>query len=40
MIDTGKTLTLATRTLHEKGAKCVYALISHGGVYGQVRGRA
>jgi len=30
MIDTGKTLTLATRTLHEKGAKCVHALISHG----------
>ena len=30
MIDTGKTLTLATRTLHDKGAKCVHALISHG----------
>jgi phosphoribosylpyrophosphate synthetase len=30
MIDTGKTLTLATRTLQEKGAKCVHALISHG----------
>jgi len=30
MIDTGKTLTLATRTLQDKGVKCVYALISHG----------
>jgi ribose-phosphate pyrophosphokinase len=32
MIDTGKTLTLATRTLQDKGVKCVYALISHGNV--------
>ncbi|KAF8626231.1 hypothetical protein AX15_004916 [Amanita polypyramis BW_CC] len=30
MIDTGKTLTLAARTLYEKGAKTVHALISHG----------
>ncbi|CAA7260905.1 unnamed protein product [Cyclocybe aegerita] len=30
MIDTGSTLTLAARTLHEKGAKSVHALISHG----------
>ncbi|KAF8801405.1 phosphoribosyl pyrophosphokinase [Phlegmacium glaucopus] len=30
MIDTGSTLMLAARTLHEKGAKSVHALISHG----------
>ncbi|GLB35570.1 putative ribose-phosphate pyrophosphokinase 2 [Lyophyllum shimeji] len=30
MIDTGKTLTLAARTLSEKGAKSVHALVSHG----------
>ncbi|OJA15256.1 hypothetical protein AZE42_09110 [Rhizopogon vesiculosus] len=30
MIDTGHTLTLAARTLHEKGAKNIYVLISHG----------
>ncbi|KAF8894832.1 phosphoribosyltransferase-like protein [Infundibulicybe gibba] len=30
MIDTGKTLMMAARTLHEKGAKSVHALISHG----------
>jgi len=30
MIDTGKTLSLATRTLYDKGAGMVYALISHG----------
>ncbi|KDR81984.1 hypothetical protein GALMADRAFT_240387 [Galerina marginata CBS 339.88] len=30
MIDTGNTLTLAVKTLHEKGAKAIYALISHG----------
>ncbi|CAK5281694.1 unnamed protein product [Mycena citricolor] len=30
MIDTGNTLTLAAKTLHEKGAKAIYALISHG----------
>lgn len=30
MIDSGTTLTLAARTLQEKGAKAVYALISHG----------
>jgi len=30
MIDTGTTLTMAARTLHEKGAKAVHALISHG----------
>lgn len=30
MIDTGKTLTMATRTLAEKGAKSIHALISHG----------
>ncbi|KAJ3507679.1 hypothetical protein NLJ89_g6169 [Agrocybe chaxingu] len=30
MIDTGSTLSLAARTLHEKGAKSVHALISHG----------
>ncbi|KAF8626232.1 hypothetical protein AX15_004916 [Amanita polypyramis BW_CC] len=33
MIDTGKTLTLAARTLYEKGAKTVHALISHGKIY-------
>lgn len=30
MIDTGRTLSLAVRTLHENGAKSIYALISHG----------
>ena len=30
MIDTGSTLTLAARTLHENGAKDIYALVSHG----------
>ncbi|TFK65712.1 phosphoribosyl pyrophosphokinase [Pluteus cervinus] len=30
MIDTGKTLTLAAQILHEKGAKSIHALISHG----------
>jgi ribose-phosphate pyrophosphokinase len=30
MIDSGKTLSLAARTLHDKGAKSVHALISHG----------
>lgn len=30
MIDTGKTLTMAVLTLHEKGAKSVHALVSHG----------
>jgi phosphoribosylpyrophosphate synthetase len=30
MIDTGKTLILAAKTLAEKGAKAVYALVSHG----------
>ncbi|KAF9010834.1 phosphoribosyltransferase-like protein [Cyathus striatus] len=30
MIDTGHTLTLAVKTLHEKGAKSIHALISHG----------
>ena len=30
MIDTGRTLSLAVRTLHENGAKTIYALISHG----------
>ncbi|KAF4607070.1 hypothetical protein EYR38_001127 [Pleurotus pulmonarius] len=30
MIDTGKTLILAVRTLKEKGAKAVYAVVSHG----------
>jgi len=30
MIDTGRTLSLAVRTLNEKGAKAIYALISHG----------
>ena len=30
MIDTGKTLTLAAKTLHEKGARSVHVLISHG----------
>jgi len=30
MIDTGNTLALAAKTLHEKGAKAIYALISHG----------
>ncbi len=30
MIDTGVTLTLAAKTLKDKGAKSVHALISHG----------
>jgi len=30
MIDTGNTLTLAVKTLHEKGAKSVHCLVSHG----------
>ncbi|TRM55510.1 phosphoribosyltransferase-like protein [Schizophyllum amplum] len=30
MIDTGITLQLAAQTLHEKGAKAIYAIISHG----------
>ena len=30
MIDTGRTLSLAVRTLHEHGARSIYALISHG----------
>ncbi|KIK13915.1 hypothetical protein PISMIDRAFT_117953 [Pisolithus microcarpus 441] len=30
MIDTGHTLTLAARTLHDKGAKTIHVLISHG----------
>jgi ribose-phosphate pyrophosphokinase len=30
MIDTGKTLVLAAHTLRSKGARAVYALISHG----------
>ncbi|KAI3616729.1 ribose-phosphate pyrophosphokinase 2 [Moniliophthora roreri] len=30
MIDTGKTLALAAKTLHEKGARSIHALISHG----------
>ncbi|KAH7890091.1 phosphoribosyltransferase-like protein [Phlebopus sp. FC_14] len=30
MIDTGHTLTLAARTLHDKGAKAIHVLISHG----------
>jgi len=30
MIDSGNTLALAARTLHEKGAKSVHALVSHG----------
>ena len=30
MIDTGKTLSLAVRTLHENGAKSIFALVSHG----------
>ncbi|KAF7351006.1 hypothetical protein MSAN_01662800 [Mycena sanguinolenta] len=30
MIDTGSTLTLAVNTLHDKGAKAVHVLISHG----------
>jgi len=30
MVNTGHTLTLAAKTLHEKGAKSVHALISHG----------
>lgn len=30
MIDTGNTLALAVKTLHERGAKSVHALISHG----------
>jgi phosphoribosylpyrophosphate synthetase len=33
MIDTGNTLSLAAHTLALKGAKAVYALISHGGLY-------
>lgn len=30
MIDTGNTLSLAAKTLHERGAKSIHALISHG----------
>lgn len=30
MINTGATLILAARTLHEKGAKSVHVIISHG----------
>ncbi len=30
MIDTGHTLTLAAKTLHERGARSIHALISHG----------
>jgi ribose-phosphate pyrophosphokinase len=30
MINTGATLILAARTLHEKGAKSVHVVISHG----------
>ena len=30
MINTGATLVLAARTLHEKGAKSVHAVVSHG----------
>lgn len=30
MIDSGSTLALAARTLYDKGAKSVHALISHG----------
>lgn len=30
MIDSGKTLGMAARTLREHGAKSIYALISHG----------
>ncbi|KAI0818655.1 phosphoribosyl pyrophosphokinase [Irpex lacteus] len=30
MIDSGNTLALAAKTLHEKGAKTTYALVSHG----------
>jgi hypothetical protein len=30
MIDTGNTLTLAVKTLHEKGAKSIHCLVSHG----------
>lgn len=30
MIDTGTTLALAARTLQEKGARSVHALVSHG----------
>ncbi|KAG6898764.1 hypothetical protein C0993_004469 [Termitomyces sp. T159_Od127] len=32
MIDTATTLALAARTLHDKGAKAVHALISHGSI--------
>ncbi|KJA21061.1 hypothetical protein HYPSUDRAFT_141221 [Hypholoma sublateritium FD-334 SS-4] len=30
MIDTGNTLSLAVKTLHERGARSIHALISHG----------
>ena len=30
MIDTGITLQLAAKTLHEKGVKATYDIISHG----------
>ena len=30
MIDSGKTLGMAARTLRDYGAKSIYALISHG----------
>jgi len=38
MIDTGNTLTLAVKTLHERGAKSVHALISHGKLFYSVVG--
>jgi ribose-phosphate pyrophosphokinase len=35
MIDSGSTLSLATMTLHERGAKTIYALVSHGKLCGE-----
>ncbi len=30
MIDTGATLSMATKLLHDNGAKAIYCLVSHG----------
>lgn len=37
MIDTGNTLSLAARTLHDNGAKSIHAFISHGKHLGDCR---
>ncbi|KAL1728053.1 phosphoribosyltransferase-like protein [Schizophyllum commune] len=37
MIDTGITLQLAAKTLHEKGVKATYAIISHAGLLSETK---